>query len=291
MDIDLHKYLKYKNKYLTLLKLTGGDIGQIIRAHFYPIKVTQEGMRFIIDCELISINYSSFTVEQKYIYIGTINNCGDRTGTIIVEKIKQLGKILGKEYISLSDGSTIDFGDICNYSLSAYKILQTGESWYNKLGFYSKYHEEDLTHNRAIRELPLGEFIIKATIAYKFKKKSEINDTIANFSEEESEMSSLKLKKKQAILSKYGSLEAYKTARLAEIDASIVFDIDNFLRLYSDFEITTDMPIGQIIIRIDEHVKTLYKSGYVDKIRSLKSLIDISEYLISYDGNLKYNFV
>ena len=51
------------------------------------------------------------------------------------------------------------------------------------------------------------------------------------------------------------------------------------------------MPIGDIINRIDEHVKTLYKSGRVDKIRSLKRLIDISEYIILYYDDLKYNVV
>lgn len=49
-----------------------------------------------------------------------------------------------------------------SYSLAHFSILRTGISWYNKFGFVSEDHDENVAHNYTKRNMPLQDFIKEA---------------------------------------------------------------------------------------------------------------------------------
>ncbi len=46
----------------------------------------------------------------------------------------------------------------CGFLLADYNILLNGESWYNKHGYYSESHEEELEHNENVRSMTISEY-------------------------------------------------------------------------------------------------------------------------------------
>jgi hypothetical protein len=81
------------------------------------------------------------------------------------------------KYIELTDVSQIK---ICGKPISLYilKILTTGQSWYNKHGYFSKHHTAEIGHNESIINKPYEEFI---NTVYKEEEEEERNKGIRLF--------------------------------------------------------------------------------------------------------------
>ena len=135
-----------------------------------------------------------FKVYPKYIYIDILSKCNDISGTEILEKIIAISIELNKP-IRLIDASMVNTGK-CIYSLAYFYILLTGQSWYNRYGFISKHHAQNVDHNASIRELTLDEFIrlvnrykklnVSDFIKYGIHKDMKISDIIRAFYEHRS---------------------------------------------------------------------------------------------------------
>ena len=119
-----------------------------------------------------------FVIESDHIYIKNLKKCGIIKGSyfldnisILVTKLRKIEKKI--KYIKLID---ISEKYICNIPicLITIKILTTGESWYNKHGYYSKNYEKEKKLNKEIIEKKYSDFVND------IKKLSVIDEIIDN---------------------------------------------------------------------------------------------------------------
>jgi hypothetical protein len=101
--------------------------------------------------DVICVNFT-IRVPQGIIQLNSVLKCSvtgdDGTGTALLSKVETFAKQLGITHITLDDESNIN---ICGneIDLAHFKILTTGMSWYNKLGYFSRSHEYDMKANSA----------------------------------------------------------------------------------------------------------------------------------------------
>jgi hypothetical protein len=116
---------------------------------------------------------SELAVSKNEIQINYLAKCGSESGTKILEKIISISEALKKRNTNLLDVSTVDIEVVIknedeedtinySYSLAHFSILRTGISWYNKFGFISDDHDENVAHNYTKRNMPLQDFIKEA---------------------------------------------------------------------------------------------------------------------------------
>ena len=122
--------------------------------------------------------------SKTEIYIDYLSKCGIESGTEIIMTIERFGKMFHYKKIGLEDDSTIGRvekmpnGGHCILLLSILSILCTGETWYNKLGYKSKYYKKETFHNKQIIELQASQFFTTyLPIALKNKKILPGNQT------------------------------------------------------------------------------------------------------------------
>jgi len=100
-----------------------------------------------------------FKIMNDYIWIKSLNKCGEISGTTLLNNIYKLAQLLPNiQNIQLYDESYILK---CNkrISLATIKILTTGQSWYNKLEYKSKNYENELILNKIKINKPYIDFI------------------------------------------------------------------------------------------------------------------------------------
>jgi hypothetical protein len=135
---------------------------QKINKFFTEAKYTIEinGLGLIkISNKNIKTECIEFYITSYYILIQSVKRCGDITGTVLLENIFKLAQeLLNIEYIELIDESGIL---ICEeiISLRTIKILTTGQSWYNKLGYKSTNYIKELEFNSKIIKQKYKSFI------------------------------------------------------------------------------------------------------------------------------------
>lgn len=98
-------------------------------------------------------------VPQGIIQLNSVLKCSDTgddgTGTALLSKVETFARQIGITHITLDDESKIY---ICGnqIDLAHFKILTTGMSWYNKLGYFSRSHESDMRANSAFIASPIA---------------------------------------------------------------------------------------------------------------------------------------
>lgn len=98
-------------------------------------------------------------VQERIIQLNSLLKCrvtgDDGTGTALLSKVETFAKQLGITHITLDDESNIY---ICGNEivLAHFKILTTGISWYNKLGYVSSRHASDMIANSAFIASPIA---------------------------------------------------------------------------------------------------------------------------------------
>ena len=104
--------------------------------------------------------YSIEDLARK-IYISKIRKCSDvkpltRDVIKVVEKLAESDSNILSIY--LDDESYIN---VCTVPLRLYylKILTTGESWYNSIGYKSSTHDDDVAHNALIINTPMDQLL------------------------------------------------------------------------------------------------------------------------------------
>jgi hypothetical protein len=99
-----------------------------------------------------------FVIYPDHIYITGLHKCGTTTGNGLLQMFDRLaGQIPNMSYIKLDDESNIK---MCGQPiiLSTFKILTTGQSWYNKYEYASDDTQYEKAANAKIINMPYEEF-------------------------------------------------------------------------------------------------------------------------------------
>ncbi len=107
----------------------------------------------------ITFHYYTDTDGKESIAIDGLDRCSLNTGTELLYKIEQFAKKANFQRIHLEDASRIELCDGIRIKLYYLNILCTGQSWYNKHGYKSEYHRDELAHNRELIESPMINYI------------------------------------------------------------------------------------------------------------------------------------
>jgi len=116
--------------------------------------VIEKKKRAINQFNILSKNELCLLVEflNEHIAIHILSKCGINSGTSLLQKIDELAKqIPGIKYIELFDVSTILLNNI-KIDLAFYKILTTGQSWYNCFGYVSDNYANEEEENDKLRQ-------------------------------------------------------------------------------------------------------------------------------------------
>jgi len=123
---------------------------------------------FSCDCKdhksIIITIYLDLDNQPTYIYIDYLVSCKVNSDEIkggdILTKIIQLKDEIGVEFIQLRD---VSFKVVknCRLNLAIFKIITStdGFSWYNKYGFFSIHHDDDITTNMTNRSMTFSKLI------------------------------------------------------------------------------------------------------------------------------------
>ena len=136
---------------------------EIINKYFNNVTITYTLPSTLvckINCSM-DTDSSKFRLYEDEMYIDNLSKCGHIKGKTILDGIMHISQDLNLRRVELYDISSIERCDYF-YSLAHFYILLTGESWYNKFGFVSSSHRENVEYNQEIRTLPLYEFLLRA---------------------------------------------------------------------------------------------------------------------------------
>jgi len=107
-------------------------------------------------------------VSKEHLYLEMLYKCGAHSGTKVLQMVESFAKKYGYKTIELEDDSRIKsektpfrkkVGGRCEIWLPVFQILATGETWYNRMGYKSKFYSQEVAHNRKIIEQPFDAFI------------------------------------------------------------------------------------------------------------------------------------
>ena len=106
---------------------------------------------------------NDFLNDHNWIHISSIRKCSDRE-SLTREAIKMVedwaisNKEHGIKSIHLEDDSTIN---VCEVPLPLHylKILTTGQSWYNSIGYKSSKHDDIVASNARIINKPMNQLV------------------------------------------------------------------------------------------------------------------------------------
>jgi hypothetical protein len=107
-----------------------------------------------------------FTDEPDELYIDKLHTCNNSSGAQNLEKAVLLAEHAGKPKVCLHDESTINFKcgqEDVSVDLAGLKLLSTGKSWYNKMGFESYKFSDEIKHNDNIISKKFGNVITGST--------------------------------------------------------------------------------------------------------------------------------
>jgi len=107
--------------------------------------------------------------SESHIYLNNLYKCTGFSGTEVLRAIEHFAKTNGYKTIELEDAAEIvgkpsmrsaasGYGR-CSIMLSFFNILATGETWYNKHGYVSKFTEQEKEHNAKIIQKPFVQYI------------------------------------------------------------------------------------------------------------------------------------
>jgi hypothetical protein len=96
----------------------------------------------------ITFHYYIDTDSIECIGIVGLDRCSLYTGTELLNKIEKFAKKASIKRLHLEDASRIELCDGIQIKLYYLDILCTGQSWYNKHGYKSEYHRDEIAHNR-----------------------------------------------------------------------------------------------------------------------------------------------
>ena len=252
----------------------------------------------------------TFRLFKDTIYIDLLEKCGTTSGTELLNMIDTLAKRMPNiKYITLHDASDIK---ICEQSISLYmlKILTNGLSWYNSHGYFSEYHDSEISHNEAIINMEYEKFI---DIVYKrnlelfplensievfikrIKIREKIINEISNLSRERTlsaiENKSLQLNQK-TLLKYQDRINNYETYIDTELNKHIKEqeeEINTGIRLFPDVNKTVKEYFNYVWRDITSNIKD---KGCNDE-ETIEKCIWLSKFIYKIEKSkiLEYNVV
>lgn len=132
----------------------------------------------------ITFHYYTDANGKDTIGIVNLDRCSLNTGTGLLNKIEEYAKIANFQRIHLEDASRIELCDGIRIILYYLHILCTGQSWYNKHGYISEYHRDEIAHNRKLIESPMinyindEEYLMLSNILNPDAEEPEVNGTV-----------------------------------------------------------------------------------------------------------------
>jgi hypothetical protein len=223
--------------------------------HIFP-NVIKSGNTYTTPCVKLYID-----ISNQFMVISNINKCDEERGNITIQKVIDLGRLLeeniGINEIRLTDASVIYLDGNCTINMSIYFILSTGVSWYNRVGFRSHKHDEEVQHNEEIRSLNVYEYVKKCWIE---KNLSKLSST---------EMSEGRRKK-------------FEQEILVMSDSNAKEFTDQFFTEFPEFD--HRMTIGHIFSIVKE--SKLIENCVGERSRLLIRLVDCGFYLFEYENDL-----
>ena len=141
----------------------------------FTVTKNKEGTYTIKKCRDICLKFEFKQTERNetVLFVSSIRKCGgdeggdEGSGRALVKLIDGLAESIPEvKYIVLDDGSSITiFSDRCwgpfGVSLAHLKILTSGLSWYNSLGYKSLTHDADVLYNAGIINSPMNDLLPK----------------------------------------------------------------------------------------------------------------------------------
>ena len=99
-------------------------------------------------------------IYNNELYIMQIYNCIILTGNQIIQNIINIAAILEINNINLEDGAIIKcINNSYQFNIYLLTILQTGRSWYNKMGFISDNYQNELLQNKYFISMKVKDLI------------------------------------------------------------------------------------------------------------------------------------
>jgi hypothetical protein len=227
----------------------------------------------------------TFFINDKVLYLGQLNQCNDKSGTINLNKIREYGKYLKSiniiDKIELYDSSTI-YGK--KISLALLSILSTGMSWYNRFGFISKNFKQEEENNAKFLIMNFEDFLnecIPKILENKLKYyQEELNNEILEL-QQKLNKSSITEKKLEKLLKKKSERNALALNDFIEIiRLELISKRDEFILIFGNENV---QELFIIIKNRLKHKELPQEELY--KIIELFEYIDSSG-IIMYNGDL-----
>lgn len=327
-----NKYLKYKflnnkkkrenfdennyNSHLFFLDLSlkGGNreyIDFILEKYFGKnITRTEEEdneYHITINCFGRDSDSSDFYInedEDNNIRMSYISRCGEISGTEILNKIINIGREINANFISLVDASLLYQDTDCEFDLAHYMILLNGQSWYNRFGFISKFHEREIRDNERIRSKSLENYIQSGILKKKFlfvkKLREKINlaessyKIISSGQELDTDKRDRLIKYHKFyldIMENYGDFQNYLEIEKNREFSKLEYNTDELIQRIINIDsinININTPIKDIVRILDIMIKI--NKNYCDDLKQIvKIIVDLSKDLLSYSPKLELN--
>ena len=120
-----------------------------------------------------------FTFKSKTVlYLDNLFKCGAFSGTKVITSVENFGRKYGYKKIELEDDARIQCepnqfrnkGGGCSVLIAVLQILATGETWYNKMGYRSKFYTQEVAHNQKIIEMPFIKLVTGIALQSEYSK-------------------------------------------------------------------------------------------------------------------------
>jgi hypothetical protein len=240
----------------------------------------------------------SFIIEDTYIHIYNLDRCDDIRGPQLLTNIFNLAQQLTNiEYIKLSDFSQISIytNDI---SLSIIKILTTGHSWYNSIGYKSTDYKNEKKENKIIIETQYNDFIgivfelLITKYLHEIDKNITFKENLDRIILENPENDS-KNKLIKTIETKIRELKENKDKYILERKEEIKQLKDNSILLFPDVDVdsTVQLYFNNILSKISKDIESKGSNDpeLIKQCKWLSNFINMIEMsgILTYNSNLK----
>ena len=127
-------------------------------------KQSSQGVDIIIESKNPTLKLCgnlNYNTKNNMLKINMISKCSS-SGTVFLEKLDQLAKIMKIDSIELEDKSNLIFscgGKKVKLELPLLYILSTGQSWYNSKGYISSNYEDEVDKNSKLLDITIDKLI------------------------------------------------------------------------------------------------------------------------------------
>jgi hypothetical protein len=231
----------------------------------------------------------SFTINDDHIYVNLLTKCNNESSALQLKLIEQFANEMESiNYIKLADASTII---ICGQpiDLAIFKILLSGVSWYNSLGYVSENYELEKIKNRDLKNIPVLKIIT-------LSRNKEIEEFNANNTLEklQEKLKNVEKKLKSAATKIHLNQKKNFEDKIFNHDFYIKTEIDIIESYYRNFEILLNkitsvnfsMTLHEVFLTIFSLLPKDCKDVDDTILEAFGKIIEIAEKLFSYKRTL-----